>query len=107
MSEPRYFLLGFYVPETHLEAVLEAVFSAGAGEYGAYDRCAWTCPGEGRFRPGRHSSPFIGEAGADTRVPEIKAECIVPEAAREAVKAALIGAHPYEEPAFHFIPISR
>jgi hypothetical protein len=41
----------FYVPETHLEQVKSAMFSAGAGRVGDYDCCAWQTLGQGQFRP--------------------------------------------------------
>ena len=31
--------LTVYIPESHLEAVKDALFAAGAGCYNAYDRC--------------------------------------------------------------------
>lgn len=102
MSDKTY-LLGFYVPEENLEGVLEAIFEAGAGQYKDYDRCAWTTKGTGRFRPLQGSDPYIGRQNEDTRVEEIKVECMVKEVNVSAVKAALIKAHPYEEPALHFI----
>lgn len=106
MPEDLY-LLGFYVPEKDLEKVLDAVFAAGAGKYRNYDRCAWTTAGKGRFRPLDGSHPAIGKANADTRVKEIKVECIVPGKQIAAVREALIKAHPYEEPAFHFIALNN
>ncbi|MCF7832152.1 MAG: NGG1p interacting factor NIF3 [Candidatus Marinimicrobia bacterium] len=102
MSDKCY-LLSFYVPEEELEAVLEAVFSAGAGKYKDYDRCAWTSRGMGRFRPLENSNPFIGRCNEDTKLTEIKVECIVKEEKLQAVKKALLKAHPYEEPAYHII----
>ncbi|MDZ7822294.1 MAG: NGG1p interacting factor NIF3 [Candidatus Marinimicrobia bacterium] len=105
MSEKPSYFLAFYVPEDHLEKVLDAVFSAGAGKFRGYDRCAWTTAGDGRFRPVEGSTPFTGRKGEDTRVPEIKVECVVSEADRNAVEKALIEMHPYEEPAYHFLSL--
>ena len=102
MSDTTY-LLEFYVPEDDLEAVLEAIFEAGAGRYKDYDRCAWTTRGKGRFRPLAGSNPYIGRQSEDTKVEEIKVECMVREEKVNPVKAALLKAHPYEEPAYHFI----
>jgi hypothetical protein len=104
MFEAEHYLLGFYVPESHLEKVLEAVFKVGVGKFKAYDRCAWTTSGKGRFRPLNNSIPFIGKQGEDSFADEIKVECIVAAGHISAVKKALCDAHPYEEPAYHFIP---
>lgn len=105
MSDQQLYLLGFYVPEDDLEKVLQAVFSAGAGKFRNYDRCAWTTAGEGRFRGLENSKPVLGKAGEEMHVHEIKAECIVPGRDLEKVRNALLEAHPYEEPAYHFIAI--
>ncbi len=105
MSDNRY-LLSFYVPEKDLETVLEAVFSAGAGKYKNYDRCAWTTPGKGRFRALDKSNPYIGKQNKDTKVNEIKVECMVTEEYLKPVKEALLKSHPYEEPAYHIIVIN-
>ena len=37
----------FYVPESHLKPVKEAIFLAGAGTYGSYSKCAWETLGRG------------------------------------------------------------
>ena len=89
-----------FVPEPHAERVLDAVTAAGAGRIGAYDRCAWTVVGTGTFRPGPGTSPTIGSVGAVERVTEARVETVLPRAARPAVVAALLAAHPYEEPAY-------
>jgi len=40
-----------FVPPDHTETLLNALFAAGAGRVGNYDRCAFVARGEGRFRP--------------------------------------------------------
>lgn len=94
------FRLEFYVPESHLEQVKMALFQAGAGRVGDYDCCAWQTRGQGQFRPGANSSPYIGQAGEMETVEEYKVEmvCAEPQLA-EAIKA-LLAYHPYEEPAY-------
>ena len=56
--------LCFYVPDSHVEAVKQAVFAAGGGRVGAYDSCAWQVLGQGQFRPLTGSQPFLGSQGA-------------------------------------------
>ena len=41
--------LCFYVPESHVEAVKLAVFTAGAGRIGEYDSCCWQVLGKSDF----------------------------------------------------------
>lgn len=92
--------LVFFVPVPETERVLDAVFAAGAGSGGGYDRCAFVSAGEGRYRPLSGSSPAIGAVGEDVRVKEDRVEVTLPRARREAVVAALLKAHPYEQPAW-------
>ena len=58
--------LCFYVPDSHVEAVKQAVFAAGGGRVGAYDSCAWQVLGQGQFRPLTGSQPFLGSQGEHT-----------------------------------------
>lgn len=97
--------LTFYVPESHLEAVKEALFAAGAGRYAAYDCCCWQVLGQGQFRPLAGSAPFIGRLDEVERVPEYRVEMICEDARVKDAAAALRAAHPYEEPAFDFVPV--
>jgi len=89
-----------FVPPDALDAVREALFAAGAGRIGAYERCSWYAEGTGTFLGGEETEPAIGERGVEERVPELRLETVFPAEAYEAVVAALRAAHPYEEPAF-------
>lgn len=92
--------LCFYVPESHLEAVKEAVFEAGGGRIGAYDHCCWQVLGRGQYRPLEGSQPYLGEQDKVQPVSEWKVEMVVAdELIHDSVKA-LRRAHPYETPAF-------
>lgn len=90
----------FYVPESHLEPVKDALFKAGAGKIGDYDSCAWQTLGQGQFRPLQGSTPYIGQTGEVERVAEYRVELVCEEAVLNAAVKAMIAAHPYEEPAY-------
>ncbi|MFV8570671.1 NGG1p interacting factor NIF3 [Marinobacter sp. SBS5] len=94
------FKLCYFVPESHLEITKQALFDAGAGKIGDYDRCAWQCKGQGQFRPLEGSDPFLGERGELEVVAEFKVELVCAEAAIQGAINALKQAHPYEEPAY-------
>jgi hypothetical protein len=98
--------LCFYVPESHVESVKQAVFAAGAGRIGNYECCAWQVLGEGQFCPTAGSQPFLGSQGRLEIVREFRVELVCDDARIEAVVRALLEAHPYEEPAFHYWPVS-
>jgi hypothetical protein len=89
-----------FVPPEALDAVRDAVFAAGAGRIGDYERCSWFTAGTGTFRALPGANPSVGEIGEEEHVPELRLETVFPADAHEAVVAALRRAHPYEEPAF-------
>ncbi|WP_461520404.1 NGG1p interacting factor NIF3 [Porticoccus sp.] len=92
--------LVFYVPIDHVEAVKAAVFAAGAGQIGNYERCCWQVLGTGQFRPLVGSTPFVGEQDELTRVEEYRVELVCEYGRIAEAVNALLGAHPYEEPAY-------
>jgi dinuclear metal center YbgI/SA1388 family protein len=89
-----------HVPAEHRQALLDALFDAGAGRIGAYDRCGYWSSGTGQFLPGESAHPAVGRRGAVEQVAEDRVEVVAPRRSRGAVLAALRRAHPYEEPAF-------
>ncbi|HEY3105738.1 MAG TPA: hypothetical protein VGJ49_02965 [Gaiellaceae bacterium] len=94
-----------FVPAEALDAVRDALFEAGAGRIGAYERCSWYTEGTGTFFGSEETNPAVGEAGTEERVPELRLETVFPEERHEGVVAALRRAHPYEEPAFDIYPL--
>lgn len=92
--------LVWFVPESALEVTRDAVFEAGGGRIGDYERCSWYAAGTGTFLGTEASNPTIGERGREERVSELRIEAVVPADRLEDVVAALRAAHPYEEPAY-------
>lgn len=102
-----YLKLVVFVPVGHEESLAEAVFSAGAGAIGAYDRCSFRSSGWGTFRAGEGTDPFIGEAGRTEQVEELRLETIVPRRQLQRVLEKMLKAHPYEEVAYDLIPLQN
>ncbi len=94
------FKLCFFIPETHVEQVKEALFKKGAGQIGQYDHCSWQVLGEGQFRPLKGSQPFLGKESHIEKVVEYKVEMVCEDDLIEDVVKELIKTHPYEEPAY-------
>ncbi len=94
-----------FVPHEALDQVRDALFAAGAGRIGDYERCSWYTDGIGTFFAGEGTEPSVGEKGRDERVPELRLETVFPEDRQREVIAALRLAHPYEEPAFDVYPL--
>ena len=97
--------LVWFVPAEALEATRDAVFEAGAGRIGDYQRCSWYTAGTGTFLGGESTDPAVGESGREEHVPELRVETVVPGDAIDDVVAALRAAHPYQEPAFDVYPL--
>jgi len=99
-SAPHLDTLVFFVPVDDTTRVLEAVFAAGAGRVGQYSDCAFVSAGTGQFRPLPGSTPTVGATGELTRIDENRVELVLPRSSRSEVVAALLAAHPYEQPAW-------
>lgn len=97
-----------YVPLSHRETVLNALFDAGAGVLGNYTKCSFYWTGEGTFmgQLGK-ADPYIGKAGEFQRVEESRIEVIFPWLIRQQVIDAARQAHPYEEMAYDLIALDH
>ncbi len=89
-----------FVPPENVEQVAEAVFRAGAGRIGDYEKCGFRLRGEGTFFGTEGADPVIGRKGRLERVDEIRMETVFPRRRLAAVIKAVRQSHPYEEPAF-------
>ena len=105
-SDQRLDKLTTYVPMADAERVRVALSGAGAGVIGDYDSASFSTPGEGRFRPLDGATPAIGAVGRLEVVEEVRIECVLARAARPRVVAALLAAHPYEEPAYDVVELA-
>ena len=106
MSAARYKLVWF-VPREALDRTREAVFAAGAGRIGDYERCSWYTAGTGTFLAREGADPSIGRVGKEERVSELRVETVVPAETAAQVVEALREAHPYEEVAFELYPLAE
>lgn len=98
-------LLITYVPASHLDAVKQALFAAGAGRIGNYEHCCWQVQGQGQFRPLAGSTPFLGETDTLHYESEYRLEISCDDNCMDAAITALLSAHPYEEPAWAAWPV--
>lgn len=99
--------LSVYVPDSHLELVKSALFSAGAGHVGHYDHCSFSISGIGTFRGNAMSNPSIGMKGEQTTLPEYKVEVLVAEHKLSRVIQEMLAVHPYEEVAYDVIKLEQ
>jgi dinuclear metal center YbgI/SA1388 family protein len=96
--------IALFVPHGFEERLLDAL-SPFMAPLGNYRDCSFQGDGVGRFKPLPGAQPFVGEVGALHQEPESRLEFLVPSERISAAVAALIKAHPYEEPAFDIYPV--
>jgi len=96
-----------FVPVTHAEKLKEAIFSAGAGQIGNYSECSFNSAGQGTFKGGQGTNPFIGKPGERFTADEIKVEVIYFDWLEQPILKAMQLAHPYEEIAYDIIAIEN
>ena len=99
-----FYTLVFTVPAAHKDAVVNAVLDADAGHMGNYDRAYTEIKSLGHFRPLEGAKPAVGEVGKEEVVDEVRIEVPVPKSKVAKVTEALLKAHPYEMPAYCFLP---
>jgi hypothetical protein len=92
-----------FAPTETGDAISGAMAAAGAGRIGDYSNCSFRTAGTGVFLPGPGTTPHVGRTGELSRAGEARIEMIAPATRVDAVVAALVRAHPYEEPAYDVI----
>ena len=103
----KLFKIVTFVPHTHAQDVLNAMFASGAGNIGNYSECGFVSEGTGSFKPNEKSNPHTGQKGLRHVETETKLEVICPKWLVENVKKALFEAHPYEEVPYEIIVLDN
>lgn len=96
-----------YVPTNKSDAVMNALFAAGAGNIGNYSECAFQLDGRGSFKAGDLANPIIGEVGVRHMEAEIKIEVLYNRVDESKVIAALKASHPYEEVPYECVALQN
>lgn len=99
--------LVFYVPTEERATVLEALFSAGAGEIGNYSECSFRSIGLGTYKPSEAANPYEGQFGIRSEVEEERVEVLVDQYKSYQIIQTLKNVHPYEEVAFELYAIEN
>lgn len=105
-ADGRQCKLVVFVPPENIEQVAEAVFQAGAGRIGDYEKCGFRLRGQGTFFGMEGADPVVGRKGRLETVDEIRMETVFPRRRLASVVQAIRRSHPYEEPAFDVYPLS-
>ncbi|MBO6515186.1 MAG: Nif3-like dinuclear metal center hexameric protein [Bacteroidia bacterium] len=96
-----------YVPKDNLKEVREALFDAGGGHIGNYDKCSFSSMGTGTFRAGENADPHVGKKGNMHQESESRLELVLPRHKQVSVVNALLKAHPYEEVAYDLLELQN
>lgn len=101
----NYVTIVITVPETHANAVREAMGRAGAGRVGNYSYCSYSSKGVGRFMPNKDANPYIGKKNVLEEVSEERIETVCDRGILEGVLSEIKNAHPYEEMTIDIYPV--
>ncbi len=96
-----------FCPADSAEKVREALWEAGAGTIGNYDKVSYNLDGTGTYRGNEHSNPVVGEKGKMMREPEERIEIIYATHQEGKILQALRASHPYEEIAYDLYPMTN
>ena len=99
--------LSTYVPNDHLDSVLDSIHHAGAGQIGDYDQCSFTTEGQGSFRGNQNSNPAIGKPLEKTTVTETQIQVVFHKQYKNEIVKALKESHPYEEVAYEIFSLEN
>lgn len=94
--------LAVFCPKGSEDRVIDAAARVGAGQIGAYSRCAFLSSGMGTFLGGEGANPAVGRAGQVESADEVRVEMVLDESLAGDVERAIESVHPYEEPAIDF-----
>ncbi|MEO6285196.1 MAG: Nif3-like dinuclear metal center hexameric protein [Dyadobacter sp.] len=99
--------LAFFVPIENTQKVLDALFTAGAGNIGNYEQCGFRTEGTGTFLPGDSANPVVGSKGQLEEVREHRAEVMFPSYLESKIVSTLKKTHPYEEVAYYLTALEN
>jgi hypothetical protein len=105
LEQSNYVTIVITVPETHADAIREAMGHAGAGQVGDYSYCSYSVKGIGRFMPHKGATPYLGKEGVLEKVVEERIETVCSREKLEHVLEAIKKAHPYEETVIDIYPV--
>lgn len=96
-----------YVPESHLESLKEALFTAGGGSVGKYSHCSFAIEGVGTYQPMESTNPYVGEIGQTHSGSEVQIHMTFPKDKESTLLRALFANHPYEEVAYEITTLDN
>ena len=96
-----------YAPKDNEKLIKDALFRAGAGALGNYNKCSFSSSGLGSFEGNAKSEPRIGNKGEFVELEETKIEVVFERHLQKAILKSLFESHPYEEVAFEIYSLEN
>ncbi len=96
-----------YIPNTYANIIRNALFEAGAGNIGNYEKCSFNVQGQGTYKGNENSNPTIGKKGELHTEPETLISVTFQSYLENNIINALFKAHPYEEVAFEVVSLNN
>lgn len=96
-----------FIPANSVTKVADAIFNAGGGIIGNYNKCSYASGGYGTFEGNESTNPVVGKKESFEKVEEIKLEVTVDSWNLNKVLKAIQINHPYEETAFDVYPLTN
>jgi len=96
-----------FVPKSHVQQVLDALFEKNAGVIGQYSKCSFKTDGIGTFKPGELSKPWLGHKGQLEEAEEYRVETIISIKDAPAILDHLEKNHPYETVAYDIYSLKQ
>jgi len=96
-----------YVPVAKVEKVRNALFNAGAGNIGNYNKCSFNVSGEGTFQGNKNSKPQVGSQGEFRTENETLISLTFEKHLENKILKALFTNHPYEEVAYEISTLTN
>jgi dinuclear metal center YbgI/SA1388 family protein len=96
-----------FVPKSHVQQVMNALFEKNAGIIGQYSKCSFKSDGIGTFQPGELSKPWLGHEGHFEETEEYRIETIISLQDAPAILNHLEKNHPYETVAYDIYSLNQ
>lgn len=94
-----------FTPVDKVNDIASAMSLGGAGKIGEYTDCSFRMRGEGTFKGGKKTNPYLGTKGNSEKVDEIRLEMICDSHHLDNAIERMLKVHPYEEPAYEIYEV--
>ncbi|WP_353462117.1 Nif3-like dinuclear metal center hexameric protein [Mammaliicoccus sciuri] len=106
-QQESYYKVQIFLPDKDVEAMKAAFNDHHLAQTEEYSEVFFQSQGKGQFKPSASANPHLGQADKTETVYETKLELMVDEKDLTLAKELIIQTHPYEEPVYDFIKMSR